>query len=124
VKLALAEMYVQGVSTRKVKAITEQLCGFEVTSSQVSRATGELDEHFKQWRERPLGEMVYLQFDVRYEKVREGGLIIVQGSTGGGCQGATQVCLLGEPGISVPQKELLLMPLPFYYLFLKQEKPL
>lgn len=76
VKLALAEMYVQGVSTRKVKAITEQLCGFEVSSSQVSRATTALDEHFKQWRERPLGEMVYLQIDARYEKVREGGLVI------------------------------------------------
>jgi transposase-like protein len=67
---------VQGVSTRKVKAITQQLCGFEVTSSQVSRATAQLDEHFKQWRERPLGEMVYLQFDARYEKVREGGLVL------------------------------------------------
>jgi len=76
VKLALAEMYVQGVSTRKVKAITEQLCGFEVSSSQVSRATAALDEHFKQWRERPLGEMVYLQVDARYEKVREGGLVL------------------------------------------------
>jgi transposase-like protein len=76
VKLALAEMYVQGVSTRKVKAITEQLCGFEVSSSQVSRATAELDKHFKQWRERPLAEMVYLQFDARYEHVREGGLVI------------------------------------------------
>jgi transposase-like protein len=76
VKLALAEMYVQGVSTRKVKAITEQLCGFEVSSSQVSRATAELDAHFKQWRQRPLGEMVYVQFDARYEKVREGGLVI------------------------------------------------
>lgn len=76
VKLALAEMYVQGVSTRKVKAITEQLCGFEVTSSQVSRATAALDEHFKQWRERPLGQIVYLQVDARYEKVREGGLVI------------------------------------------------
>ena len=76
VKLALAEMYVQGVSTRKVKAITEQLCGFEVSSAQVSRATAELDEHFKQWRERPLGEIVYLQFDARYEHVREGGLVI------------------------------------------------
>jgi transposase-like protein len=76
VKLALAEMYVQGVSTRKVKAITEQLCGFEVSSSQVSRATAELDDHFKQWRERPLGEMGYLQVDARYEKVREGGLVI------------------------------------------------
>jgi putative transposase len=77
-KLALAEMYVQGVSTRKVKAITEQLCGFEVTSSQVSRATAELDEHFKQWRERALGQMAYVQVDARYEKVREGGLVIDQ----------------------------------------------
>lgn len=75
-KLSLAEMYVQGVSTRKVKAITERLCGFEVTSSQVSRATAELDEHFKQWRERPLSEMVYLQLDARYEKVREGGIVV------------------------------------------------
>jgi putative transposase len=64
-KLSLAEMYVQGVSTRKVKAITEKLCGFEVSSSQVSRATSELDEHFKQWRERPLGAVCYLQLDAR-----------------------------------------------------------
>ena len=75
-KLSLAEMYVQGVSTRKVKAITEKLCGFEVTSAQVSRATAELDEHFKQWRERAIGAMPYLQVDARYEKVREGGLVI------------------------------------------------
>lgn len=77
-KLALAEMYVQGVSTRKVKAITQQLCGFEVTSAQVSRATAELDEHFKQWRERALGQMAYVQVDARYEKVREGGLVLDQ----------------------------------------------
>jgi transposase-like protein len=63
-------------TTRKVKAITEQLCGFEVTSSQVSRATAELGEHFKQWRQRPLGRTPYLQVDARYEKVREGGLVI------------------------------------------------
>jgi putative transposase len=75
-KLALAEMYVQGVSTRKVKSITERLCGFEVTSSQVSRATAELDEHFKQWRERPLSEMPYVQVDARSEHVREGGWVI------------------------------------------------
>jgi len=49
---------------------------FEVSSSQVSRATAELDEHFKQWRERPLGEMAYLQVNARYEHVREGGLVI------------------------------------------------
>jgi transposase-like protein len=76
VQLALAEMDVQGVSTRKVKAITEQLCGFEVTSSQVARAVAEVDEHFKQWRERPLRQMAYRQFDARDEKVREGGLVI------------------------------------------------
>jgi transposase-like protein len=77
-KLSLAEMYVQGVSTRKVKAITEKLCGFEVTSSQVSRAVADLDQHFKQGRERALSQMPYLQVDARYEKVREGGLGIDQ----------------------------------------------
>jgi transposase-like protein len=46
-KIALAEMYIQGVSTRKVTKITEQLCGFEVTSSEVSRASKELDVHGK-----------------------------------------------------------------------------
>jgi putative transposase len=77
-KLAVAEMYVQGVSTRKVAAITEQLCGFEITSSQVSRATAGLDEVFVQWRERPLGRMPYVQMDARYDKVREGGVVIDQ----------------------------------------------
>ena len=74
-KLALAEMYVQGVSTRKVAAITEQLCGFEVTSTQVSRAAAELDAHLSAWRERPLGETPYLILDARYEKVRQGGVV-------------------------------------------------
>ena len=55
-KLALAEMYVQGVSPRKVAAITEQLCGFEVSSVQVSRAAAELDAVLTAWRTRPLGE--------------------------------------------------------------------
>jgi len=74
-KLALAEMYVQGVSTRKVAAITEQLCGFEVTSTQVSRAAAVLDAHLSAWRERPLGETPYLILDARYEKVRQGGVV-------------------------------------------------
>jgi len=56
-KLALAEMYIQGVSTRKVAAITQQLCGFEVSSSQVSQATAALDEQLPAWRERPLGQI-------------------------------------------------------------------
>ena len=73
--LALAEMYVQGVSTRKVQAITEQLCGTAVSSSQVSRATAILDETLQAWRNRPLGEIVYLYLDARYEKVRQDGQI-------------------------------------------------
>ncbi len=74
-KLALAEMYVQGVSTRKVAAITEQMCGFAVSSSQVSKATAELDEQLQAWRERPLGRMKYLYLDARYEKVRQDGQV-------------------------------------------------
>jgi transposase-like protein len=74
-KLALAEMYVQGVSTRKVAAITEQLCGFEVSSSQVSRAAQELDTSLQAWRDRSLGECAYLYLDARYEKVRQGGVV-------------------------------------------------
>lgn len=75
-KVALAEMYIQGVSTRKVKAITEELCGFEVSSSQVSRATKLLDEEFSAWRNRPLSQCPYLLLDARYEKVRMGGQVI------------------------------------------------
>lgn len=71
----LAEMYVQGVSTRKVKAITEQLCGIEISAMQVSRATAQLDEVLQEWRERPLGEIAYLFVDARYEKVREAGQV-------------------------------------------------
>ena len=55
--ITLAEMYVQRVSTRKVKAITEQLCGVEVSANQVSRAAAQLDEILQEWRERPLGEI-------------------------------------------------------------------
>jgi transposase-like protein len=67
-KLAVAEMYAQGVSTRKVAAITEKLCGLEVTSGQVSRAAEALDEELEEWRSRPLGETPYLILDARYEK--------------------------------------------------------
>ncbi len=74
--LAIAEMYVQGVSTRKVTAVMEKLCGLEVTSTQVSRATAELDEQLQAWRNRPLGEVVYLILDARYEKVRHGGSVV------------------------------------------------
>ncbi len=75
VTLTLAEMYVQGVSTRKVKAIVEQLCGSGVSSSTVSRAAAALDESLQAWRSRPLGEIVYLFLDALYEKVRQDGQI-------------------------------------------------
>ena len=53
--ISLAEMYVQGVSTRKVTDILESLCGLSVSSTQVSRASQLLDDEFSKWRERPLG---------------------------------------------------------------------
>lgn len=74
-KLALAEMYVQGVSTRRVAAITEQLCGFEVSSTQVSQAAAALDEQLAAWRTRPLGRSKYLWLDAHYEKVRQDGQV-------------------------------------------------
>ena len=75
-KLAIAEMYVQGVTTRKVTAVMEELCGLEVTSSQVSRAMQALDAELTQWRERPLGEIPYVFLDARYEKVRVNGVVV------------------------------------------------
>lgn len=74
-KLALADMYVQGVSTRKVAKITETLCGFEVSSSEVSRASKDLDEQLDMWRKRPLGAYPYVYLDARYENVRNGGVV-------------------------------------------------
>ena len=73
--LALAEMYVQGVSTRKVAAITEKLCGSEISSTQVSRAAALLDEVLEAWRNRPQGTIIYLYLDAMYEKVRVDGQI-------------------------------------------------
>lgn len=74
-KLALAEMYVNGVSTRRVTEITRELCGLDVTSMQVSRAAKLLDTELEAWRERPLGEYPFLVVDARYEKVRTGGSV-------------------------------------------------
>ena len=73
---ALAEMYVQGVSTRKVKAITEELCGHEFSASAVSSVVKRLDEQLSQFASRELEEgFAYLILDARYEKVRESGSI-------------------------------------------------
>jgi transposase-like protein len=73
---SLVEMYVQGVSTRKVKAITEELCGHEFSASAVSRVSKTLDEQLRSFAERPLDEAYpYLILDARYERVREGGVV-------------------------------------------------
>jgi transposase-like protein len=72
-KLAMAEMYVQGVSTRKVSAIVEELCGASVSSTQVSQCAKHLDTELQKWRDRPLASCPYLVFDARYEKVRHDG---------------------------------------------------
>lgn len=76
---AMTEMYVQGVSTRKVKAVTEELCGHEVSASTISRLNGKLDEELDRFAKRRLSEAYpYLILDARYEKVREDGVIAPQ----------------------------------------------
>jgi len=68
--LALMEMYLKGVSTRKVAAITERLCGRSFSSQLVSKLAEELDEKLEAWRERNLeGEYPYLIVDA---PLREG----------------------------------------------------
>jgi putative transposase len=72
----LAEMYVQGVSTRKVKSVTEELCGHSFSASAISAVVKKLDGELKAFAERPLTEAFpYLILDARYERVREGGVI-------------------------------------------------
>ena len=76
---ALAEMYVQGVSTRKVKAITEELCGHSFSASSISAMNHRLDASLAQFADRPLAEAFpYLILDARYERVREAGVIASQ----------------------------------------------
>ncbi len=73
---ALAEMYIQGVSTRKVKAITEELCGHEFGTDSISQINKKLDGELQCWAQRQLDEEYpYLIVDARYEKVREEGVI-------------------------------------------------
>lgn len=76
--IALAEMYVQGVSTRKVITVLQSLLGpaVSISSTQVSRAAEKLDAGLAAWRERPLDETPYLFLDARYERVREGGQLV------------------------------------------------
>ena len=74
--VALGEMYIQGVSIRKVKEISEQLCGHEFSAATVSRINQSLDEELAKFANRRLDEEYpYLVLDARYEKVREDGVI-------------------------------------------------
>lgn len=79
--LALMQMYVEGVSTRKVKDITEELCGTSFSKSLVSQLATRLDAELEAWRNRPLEAegYPYLFVDARYEKVRVGSRIVSQG---------------------------------------------
>jgi len=75
-KASIAQMYLEGVSTRRVQEITEVLCGCDVSSTQVSRLTQGLDEEFERFRNRQLGEIPYLVVDATYLKVRHNGSVI------------------------------------------------
>ena len=78
--LSLVEMYVHGVSTRKVKAVTEALCGLDISKSQVSRLAKDLDGEVKAWRNRPLKKSYpYLVVDARYERIRINHQVLPQG---------------------------------------------
>jgi len=75
VMLAVAEMYIKGVSTRQAEAVMREFGIESLSSSQVSRAAKLLDEELEAWRTRPLGEVKYLILDARYEKMRHGGVV-------------------------------------------------
>ena len=73
--LAVAEMYVKGVSTREVEAVMREFGIESLSSSQVSRAAKLIDDELEAWRNRPLGEIKYLILDARYEKMRHAGIV-------------------------------------------------
>jgi putative transposase len=73
--LAIAQMYIQGVSTRKVDSIVQQLCGEGVSRERVSQLTQLLDEELERWRQRELGRALYMVLDARYESTRIDGLV-------------------------------------------------
>ena len=75
IKLTLAEAYLQGVSTRKMKSLTQELCGTEISSTQVSRLAKILDEEVQKFKTRRLGRYRYLFLDAQYEKVRYEGSV-------------------------------------------------
>jgi len=73
--LALVEMYLNGVSTRKVSAIVEELCGTSISASEVSALTRKLDANLTVWRDRRLTDTPYpaLVVDAHVEHVRREG---------------------------------------------------
>lgn len=75
VMLAVAEMYVKGVSTRDAESVMREFGIESLSSTQVSRAAKLLDDELAAWRNRPLGEIKYLILDARYEKMRHGGIV-------------------------------------------------
>lgn len=75
VMLAIAQMYIQGVSTRDVEKVMAEFGLESLSSTQVSRAAALLDEELEAWRNRPLGQIRYLFVDARYEKMRVGGVV-------------------------------------------------
>ena len=68
-------MYVEGISTRRVTRVMKELRGLEVSATQVSKLTSELDVEFERWRNRQLPEIVYLTLDATYHKVRLDGIV-------------------------------------------------
>jgi putative transposase len=78
--VACSEMYFQGVSTRNVRAVLEQMCQGEISAMTVSRVAGELDEKLLKFRTRRLDHTawLYLMLDARYEKVRVDGKVVSQ----------------------------------------------
>lgn len=75
-KLAVAEMYIRGVSTRKVQAVFDKLCDVNITADQVSHAMQEMDKELKAWRNRPIGEVKVLFADATYHKARIDGVVV------------------------------------------------
>lgn len=73
---SMAEMYINGLSTRKVEKVLRELCGLQISSSEVSRICKSLDEELEKWRNRPLGKVKYVQIDARYEKTRRDGSVL------------------------------------------------
>lgn len=72
----MAEMYIQGVSTRKATSVLEKLCGLEMSSAQVSNASKLLDEELEKWHISPIGRIELLQLDARNEKIHQDGMVL------------------------------------------------